>query len=118
MKPLTPLEIEFWKINNIIEWNDRLLQSQSWEQEIQKARASAALCERKMEELKIEIGVQKAKRSVAEHAIEHFQKILLNESQEIPKHQDFASRHGDAEGYARGCGQLVLLERIKKQMKW
>lgn len=39
-------------------------------------------------------------------------KILESELKEIPKLQDFASGHGDAEGYARICGQKVLLERL------
>lgn len=34
---------------------------------------------------------------------------------EIEKRKDFASGAGDAEGYARNCGQSVLIERILKQ---
>lgn len=43
---------------------------------------------------------------------ERFTKMLLNELKEIPKLQDFASGAGDSEGYARLCGQEILLKRL------
>jgi hypothetical protein len=40
---------------------------------------------------------------------------LNTEMEEVRKLQDFASGTGDAQGYARLCGQLVLLERLIKK---
>ena len=41
--------------------------------------------------------------------------VLLAEMNELPKLKDFASRNGDAQGYARLCGQEVLLQRLIKR---
>ena len=40
-----------------------------------------------------------------------------DEMKEIPKLKDFASEHGDAQGYARLCGQEILLERLIKKTR-
>lgn len=42
---------------------------------------------------------------------------LEKELAEVLKHQDFASRHSDSEGYMRCCGQQVLLERMIEKVK-
>ena len=47
-----------------------------------------------------------------ESKIAAIMKVIESELKEIPKLQDFASGHGDAEGYARVCGQEVLLKRL------
>jgi hypothetical protein len=41
--------------------------------------------------------------------------VLVDQLNELPKLKDFASRAGDAQGYARLCGQQVLLERLIKR---
>lgn len=43
--------------------------------------------------------------------------LIEKELAEIPKLQDFASRQGDAEGYAQLCGQLVVLNRLLKKLQ-
>lgn len=43
--------------------------------------------------------------------------ILEAEMKEIPKLKDFASGHGDAQGYARLCGQEILLTRLIKKAR-
>ncbi|MBL7842899.1 MAG: hypothetical protein JNK44_03480 [Cyclobacteriaceae bacterium] len=40
---------------------------------------------------------------------------IEKELREIPKLQDFASSSGDAQGYARICGQQTILERLKQK---
>jgi len=43
--------------------------------------------------------------------------ILVSELREIPKLKDFASGHSDSQGYARLCGQEILLERLIKKAR-
>lgn len=48
----------------------------------------------------------------SEAKIKRIIEAIESELKEVPKIQDFASGHGDAQGYARACGQEVMLKRL------
>jgi len=53
----------------------------------------------------------------SENKLDKIVRLIESELKEIPKLQDFASGHGDAEGYARVCGQDVLLKRLYEKVE-